>query len=223
MSYIQPPDGEELDFLAACLPEQTHLDDFVQKITKYGEFLYQTNQFLNLTAVSPDSFWTKHICDSVLLLREIRGQLPLKNLADVGCGAGLPSLPLAAAMPELAITSMDSKGKKIKFLQDAAVSCNLTNLHAIHGRANELAANPDFNRKFSFITARAVASADVLVKECRRLLNPNGVLCIYRTESQLEEEWGRLQKMKMRMIKKTIPVELPHQAGRRLFLFLQLT
>ena len=167
----------------------------------------------------PDAYWSKHICDCALALRVLPELFADGvRMADVGCGAGLPAFPLAAARPGLDVTAIDSRGKKIAFLERAAADCGLANLHPVHARANELAAKPEYRGGFRTITARAVAGAPELVKECRNLLGQGGSLCVFRTESQAADEWYALAADKRIHAERTEEFPLPHEAGTRLFL-----
>ena len=218
MTPLPPPDDSERAFLLDCVGA-ARLDEFVALCTRYGEFLYETNESLNLTAIPPDSFWSKHICDCVLALKALPELFAEgSRVADVGCGAGLPAFPLAAARPGLDVTAVDSRGKKIAFLEQAASLCGLANLHPVHARANELAAQACYRGAFRTITARAVAGAAELVKECRNLLAPGGSLCVFRTESQAADEWPALQADPRVRADRTGQFTLPRDAGTRLFL-----
>ena len=218
MVPLPPPDDAERAFLLECVgPER--LDAFLTLCTRYGELLYETNETLNLTAIPPEAYWSKHICDCVLALRALPELFADGvKLADVGCGAGLPAFPLAAARPGLDVTAIDSRGKKIAFLERAAADGGLANLHPVHARANELAAKPEYRGGFSTITARAVAGAPELVKECRNLLRQGGSLCVFRTGSQAADEWPALAADKRIHAERTPEFPLPHEAGTRLFL-----
>ena len=212
------PDDDERAFLLECVgPDR--LDHFLALCVQFGLLLYETNESLNLTAIPPDDYWSKHICDCVLALRALP-ELFADGvfMADVGCGAGLPAFPLAAARPGLDVTAIDSRGKKIAFLERAASACGLNNLHPVHARANELAANPEYRGGFRTITARAVAGAPELIKECRNLLGQGGSLCVFRTESQTADEWPALAADKRVRAERTPEFPLPHEVGRRLFL-----
>ena len=218
MTPIPPPDDAERAFLLDCVGSE-RLESFLALCAKYGEFLYETNESLNLTAIPPDAFWSKHICDCVLALKALPDLFADGlRIADVGCGAGLPAFPLAAARPGLDVTAIDSRGKKIAFLEQAASLCALDNLHPVHARANELAAQPRYRNAFRTITARAVAASAELVKECRNLLAPRGSLCVFRTESQADDEWPALSADPRVRAVRTGLFELPHGAGSRLFL-----
>ena len=182
------------------------------------DFLYETNKTLNLTRIPEESFWSLHVADSLALAGEL--SLNGKKLCDVGCGAGFPSLILAAAFPDLLVTAVDSTRKKVDFVAAAAEKMNLPNLTAIHARANELARKEDFNKAYDIVTARAVADASVLIRETANFLNhKHGLLCIYRTTEQLEREIPDLKQKKLQY--RTTPLfQLPEGAGSRLFLIL---
>lgn len=218
MSLLPPPDDAERAFLLDCVGAD-RMDPFLALCTRFGELLYETNESLNLTAIPPEAYWSKHVCDCALALRALPELFADGvRMADVGCGAGLPAFPLAAARPGLDVTAIDSRGKKIAFLERAVSVCGLANLHPVHARANELAAKPEYRGAFRAITARAVAGASELVKECRNLLGQGGGLCIFRTESQTAEEWPALAADKRIRAERTPEFLLPHDAGTRLFL-----
>ena len=218
MIPLPPPDEAERAFLLDCVGAD-RLERFLALCSRFGEILYGTNETLNLTAIPPEAYWSKHICDCVLALRALPELFADgARMADIGCGAGLPAFPLAAARPGLDVTAIDSRGKKIAFLEQAVSACGLSNLHPVHARANELASKPEFRGAFRTIAARAVAGAPELVKECRNLLAQGGSLCVFRTESQAADEWPALTADKRILVERTPESVLPHGAGTRLFL-----
>ncbi len=212
------PQNHEADFLAECMPENR--ESFLAACQAYGEILYKTNETMNLTRIPPEAFWSKHVCDSLSILRELPEEMKKKNLnvCDTGCGAGLPSLILAAAMPHWKITAVDSTGKKIEFVKKAAQAMNLANLTAVHGRANELGRKAPYKGAFDMVTARAVADAAVLLRETAGFRKKNAPLAIYRTIQQAEPEMELLEK-KFRF-HATEEFDLPGDAGKRMFLFI---
>lgn len=211
------PVEETLTFMKRFVPEN-NFPLFMEKCQILMDFLYETNKTLNLTRIPEHAFWSLHVADSLALA----GELPLdgKKLCDVGCGAGFPSLILAAAFPDLLVTAVDSTRKKVDFVAAAADKMNLPNLTAIHARANELARKEDFHAAYDLVTARAVADASVLIRETAMFLNhKHGQLCIYRTTEQLEREIPELDRRKLNY--RTTPLfNLPEGAGTRLFLIL---
>ena len=204
-------------FLRQCLQDRTVA--FIGKMERLGEFLYETNRQVNLTAIPPEKFWSLHVADSLSPVRYFPDffRRPAA-LLDLGCGAGFPSLVLAAAFPEVSLTSVDSTLKKIRFVQAAADKLVLPNLQAVHGRGNELGRKPPFKGRYDAVFARAVASADVLIREAMSFLKPDGSLIVYRTREQYESELDFLRKWKKGSFRGTELFELPDGAGTRMFL-----
>lgn len=206
---------ECLAFLKKCVaPER--FDGFLEACSVLKEILYETNKTLNLTRIPEAGYWSKHVADSVSVAPYLKGKF---NLCDVGCGAGFPCLPLAAAFPELQITAVDSTRKKIDFVNRAAEAMGLDNIEALHARANELGHEEDYSRHFDLVTARAVADSVKLIREVSGLLRKDACLYVYRTPDQRDREKPELQKLAMRF-KCTDTFRLPDDAGTRLFMIL---
>lgn len=194
--------------------------EFVEKCAVLRDFLIEANRTTNLTRITEEpDFSIKHVADSLgmakcfphLAAEEI-------NLADLGCGAGFPSLVLALAFPRWRITSIDSTGKKINFVRSAAEHLGLTNLTAIHGRVNELNRRKEFQFKFDVVTARAVATAPGLARDASNFPAKAGKFILYKTPGQAEEDMPVLKKdFRNFHWETTEPYQLPGEAGTRLF------
>lgn len=218
---IPVPSCEVKEFIAKCLNGESAV--FLKKMTTLGNFLYEMNQQVNLTAIKEDGFWSRHVADSLspaLFFPELFNTP--SRLADLGCGAGFPSLVLAAAFPETTFTSIDSTRKKIDYVNHAAEKTGIHNLTGIHGRGNELCRKEPYKGSYNAVFARAVASADILIKEAPGLLKPGGSLIIYRTPDQYADEIPFLRKWKKGYWHGTETFELPENAGTRLFLQIRI-
>lgn len=103
-----------------------------QQLLDYIALLTKWNKVYNLTAVrEPELMLTHHILDSLTLLPYLTD---IKNVCDVGTGAGLPGIPLAIARPDIAFKLIDSQQKKVNFVQHVITSLQLTNVVALHVR-----------------------------------------------------------------------------------------
>ena len=215
---LPKPSSEAMDFFRQCLPEEK-ISPFLRKLTLLGEFLYEMNRQVNLTAIRETGFWSLHAADSLSVVRDFPELFQAgKRIADLGCGAGFPSLVLSSAFPELEFTSIDSTRKKIDFVNAAAEKLELFNLKGVHGRGNELGRKSPFKGSYDAVFARAVASADVLIREASGFLKPDGSLIVYRTPDQYHSELEYLKKRKAGMFRGTEPFPLPDQTGTRMFL-----
>lgn len=159
-------------------------DAFAEKFYRLTEFLLEKNTVMNLTAItSPSEIILKHYADSLAAAKYIqRG----KTLADVGCGAGFPSLPLAIARPDLHILALDATSKKINFVRAAAERLSLSNLSAVVGRAEDFGAGM-LRGKYDYVTARAVARLNILCECCIPLLKIGGVFLTMKAKTGAEE------------------------------------
>ena len=133
----------------------------------YAELLLKWNRVYNLTAIRrPEEVLTHHLLDSAALVPRIDADAT--RILDVGCGGGLPSVPIAILRPDLQVTGIDAVGKKAAFVNQAAIELSLRNLHAVHGRVERL------KGAWELITSRAFASLADFTALTRPLLAPGG-------------------------------------------------
>ena len=111
-------------------------DENIKKLYEYTRILLEWNQNINLTAITDEhEIIEQHFVDSLTVLRYIKDG---DKVIDVGTGAGYPGIPLAINS-KAQITLLDSLNKRINFLNEVKNKLNLTNVHNIHGRAEEIA------------------------------------------------------------------------------------
>ena len=89
----------------------------VERLAGYYDLIQEHNPLLHLVApCSAEEFAVRHILESLTLLEH----LPQKvKFADVGAGAGLPSIPCLLVRDDLRGVLIESKEKKAKFLGQA--------------------------------------------------------------------------------------------------------
>ncbi len=163
----------------ACFPARfRESPSLADKLAAVADCLIAGNARFNLTAITdPDAIVEKHLIDSLIAadrIAEIASGAPLR-LLDVGSGAGFPSLPIAAALPHLAVTALDSTAKKCTYMNETAASAKIPNFTAVSGRAEELSAlGAPMRVSFDLVTARAVANLPVLCELCLPFLRTGG-------------------------------------------------
>ena len=139
----------------------------------YLALLQRWNGTYNLTAVrEPLQMLTLHLADCLALVAPLRRHLgvrPGARLLDVGSGAGLPGVVIAALNPSIAVTCVETVGKKAAFIQQVAAELGLPNLSSAHARVERLNAAP-----FDVVSSRAFASLPGFVTLTRALLAPGG-------------------------------------------------
>ncbi|MDD4817233.1 MAG: 16S rRNA (guanine(527)-N(7))-methyltransferase RsmG [Victivallaceae bacterium] len=199
-------------------------DGFAGKCRELYALLIEANAVTNLTRIDSEAgFAVKHVLDSLYILDFfpfLTADAEKISLADVGCGAGFPSLVLALCRPELKITAIDSTGKKIAFVRLAAERLGLANLTAVQGRTREMACRPEWKGRFDVITARAVGAAPLIVVDAEKMLKPSGRFILYKTPNQAAAELPELKKLKpARPWRQTAGFQLPDDSGDRCFLY----
>ena len=133
-------------------------DEQIQQFLKYYEMLVEWNEVMNLTAITVyDEVMKKHFVDSISLCKAY-DVTQNKTVIDVGTGAGFPGLALKIAFPDLQMTLLDSLNKRINFLNEVIESLGLQKVTAVHGRAEEMAANAKHRQQYDLCVSRAVSN-----------------------------------------------------------------
>ncbi|MEA2119148.1 16S rRNA (guanine(527)-N(7))-methyltransferase RsmG [Halovibrio sp. HP20-50] len=128
--------------------------------------LHKWNRAYNLTAVRDiDEMVSRHVLDSAAVRPFVSGP----RLLDVGAGPGLPGLVLAILMPELAVTLLDSNGKKVRFQRQAVMELGLENVTPVQARVEQFKA-----AAFDQVISRAFASLVDFVTLTRELPTDDG-------------------------------------------------
>ncbi len=116
-------------------------------------------------------------------LEEVR-RLP-GTVVDVGSGAGVPGLPLAAALPQRSFVLLEPVGWKCAFLERAARE--FPNVQVLRGRAEEQPVD-----LYGVAVARALAPPPVALEWCLPLVAPGGAAVLYVGRSVDTEPLARV-------------------------------
>lgn len=152
----------------------------LNNLEQYYNLLVEWNNKINITTIiEKEDVYLKHFYDSLTLVKAIDLN-NINTMCDVGTGGGFPGLVVKIIFPHIKMTLIDSKNKKLIFLQDVINKLNLKDIEVIHTRAEE------YNNKFDLVTSRAVARIDKLVKYTMHLVNKNGLFVAMK--GNIEEE-----------------------------------
>lgn len=152
-----------------------------EKFAVLFDELIAFNNVTNLTAITEcEEVALRHFADSLTAADKI----PVgATVIDVGCGGGFPTLPLAIARPDLAITALDSTAKKLVFVENMARKLSL-NVKTLAARAEEI---PECRESFDIATSRAVARMNLLTELCLPLVKVGGKFVAMKGASGKEE------------------------------------
>ena len=162
-------------------------DAQVQGLLDYQDLIGKWNKVYNLTAVrDPVEMLTHHLLDSLAavapLQKHLQGRgLSAASLLDVGSGAGLPGVVLAICCPSLAVTCVDTVGKKAAFIKHVALALGLPNLSGLHARVETI------TQPFDVICSRAFASLADFAGWSQAALSPGGVWMALKGKHPAEE------------------------------------
>ncbi|MFV0287786.1 MAG: 16S rRNA (guanine(527)-N(7))-methyltransferase RsmG [Demequina sp.] len=184
MSTGERPDTEVPAELRTLANDPLHGDDRLREY--FGDSYPRVLAFAELLAdqgvlrglIGPRELtriWERHILNSAAVVPFL-GE---GTIVDVGSGAGLPGIVVAAMLPERQVVLVEPMERRTTWLFEAAERCGIDNAIVVRGRAEEVRESVEAD----VITARAVASIDKIVKWCAPLLSPTGTMALLKGRS----------------------------------------
>ncbi|GIG40888.1 16S rRNA (guanine(527)-N(7))-methyltransferase RsmG [Cellulomonas phragmiteti] len=113
--------------------------------------------------------WERHLLNSAAVVPFIPDE---GVVVDVGSGAGLPGVVIAAMRPRAQVILVEPMERRVAWLLDVIERTELANVEVRRARAQEL----DGALEADVVTARAVASLDKLFRWCAPLVREGGAL-----------------------------------------------
>lgn len=153
-------------------------DEVAKKLFSYFTELKHWSQKVNLIAkgTGDEEILEKHFLDSLTLLPSLTGEN--SHLLDIGTGAGFPGLVCKAAMPELQVTLVEPRFKRVSFLRHIVRTLQLQEITVLECRAED-AEKLSADDGFTHITSRAVSDIKMFLAMCRRFARPElKVICM---------------------------------------------
>ena len=190
----------------------------VQGLLDYQNLIGKWNKVYNLTAVrDPAEMLTHHLLDSLAAVAPLQQHLQNRGLTnarvlDVGAGAGLPGVVLAICCPTLAVTCVDTVGKKAAFIKHVALALGLPSLIGLHARVETI------TQPFDVICSRAFASLADFTGWSQAALAPGGAWMALKGKHPAEELAMLPPNVAMFHVE---PLTVPGLAAERCIIWLQ--
>jgi len=136
----------------------------IERLEHFVRLLRTENEHQNLVSVrSLEVVWQRHIADSAQLLAHVPRETYFEDgmWLDLGSGPGLPGLVLSILRPENRVVLIESRSKRVGFLETCVRELSLPRCEVIGRRFEKV--RP---MKASLITARAFAPLPKLLDLC---------------------------------------------------------
>ena len=204
-------------------------DGQLSQLETYMQLVIEKNKVMNLTAITErEEFITKHLIDSLapLVVGELRGLFGGTHrirMIDVGTGAGFPGIPLKILCPELSVTLLDSLRKRVDFLQEVIDTLQLSDITAVHMRAEEGGQDPAFREKYDLAVSRAVANLSMLAEYDLPFVRPGGTFLAYKSGDVADElkSAGHAIRVLGGHYEEPVYITLPDSDIRRAFILIR--
>jgi 16S rRNA (guanine527-N7)-methyltransferase len=139
-----------MELLLSYFPHLT--DKQVEQFQKLQILYEDWNSKINVISRKDiDELYTRHVIHSLGITKILEFK-PGSKIMDVGTGGGFPGIPLAIMYPEVDFYLIDIIAKKIKVVNEVALSLGLKNVKAEQKRAELV------KEEFDFIVSRAVTN-----------------------------------------------------------------
>ena len=169
----------------------------------------------------------KHILDSLAPINFIRdllnkskaagsAEVLTPQVADIGSGAGLPGIPLAACLPGIQFSLVERMGRRAGFLRNTLAVLNLPNLRVEETELEKIAVSAQ--QQFDLLVFRAFRPLEPSILKCLlKLLKPGGTLAAYKGRRlSVEEEMSPWENLHWEVF----PLEVPFLKEERHLLFI---
>lgn len=175
-----------------------HKDNVIKLdlLNRLGERFVKDGRTRGVTALSsPEAIKDEFLLDSLFGVTV----LPQSGrVIDIGTGGGVPGLVLAIGRPDLEFVLTDSASKKTKWVEELVSELNLENVTVVTRRLELLGREEGFRESFDAVSAKALASLNVLTEFALPLLKVGGRLLAYKGPAlgqELEEARKALQEL----------------------------
>lgn len=149
----------------------------IEQIRTYVTELLRWNEKMNLTAAKgPEEVLLKHVLDALAPLGHLSG---VHRLLDVGTGGGLPGIPIKVFRPDIFVSLLEARRKKVSFNQHVVDRLDLEGIEVIWGRLGDEEINGRYAKvPFDGIITRAALSSAEVLRLGTRILQPGGTILL---------------------------------------------
>ncbi|MBF4601925.1 16S rRNA (guanine(527)-N(7))-methyltransferase RsmG [Frigoribacterium sp. VKM Ac-1396] len=161
--------------------------DRIDVVRRYVADLAQHGEELGLIGpLELPRLWTRHVVNCGLLAP----LLVAGRVGDIGSGAGLPGLVLAAARPDSTLVLIEPMERRVDWLTAEAERMGLDNVEVVRARAEEVQLDGWLDQA----TARAVSALSKLIPLTAPLVRTGGQLLLMKG-ARVDDEIAAARKV----------------------------
>lgn len=196
-----------------ALPEWDALA--AERIERLIALLIEENERQNLVAAnSLPVVWQRHIVDSAQLLTHVPRETAPSWL-DLGTGAGFPGLVVAALRPHCEVVMVESRGRRVEWLERVSAELGLTQARVLGSRLELVE-----TRAFGVVSARAFAPLVRLLDLSARFSTKDTMFLLPKGRSAQQElselrGWHHLFHVEQSLTDPDAGVIVGHLLGRK--------
>jgi 16S rRNA (guanine527-N7)-methyltransferase len=126
------------------------------------------------------------VVDSLLFLRVLPDAI--KTVCDVGSGAGIPGIPLQIVRPDVAVTLLEARARRVSFLSAVVRELALPRCRVVHRRLEEM--GDEVRGAFDAVVMRCAGELNQMIAGVERIVTPGGVVVVSGPPTPIPIEMG---------------------------------
>lgn len=168
---------ESLSAITAAIAKVLELPSGApQKVRDYYQLLLRWNARINLTgAATVEELVSDYLPDSLAMASLVPRDC---RLVDVGSGGGLPAMPFAILRPDVTITLVEPRSKRVAFLRTAGRELRLSNVGVVDGRME------DVTETFDVASSMATFAPQEWLQRAQHLVAPKGQVVVFLRQAE---------------------------------------
>ncbi len=151
----------------------------------YYDELIRWSKAYNLTALRNEKDIAEKLFIDSIAYHAVSSVYSVKNILDVGSGAGFPGLVLSILRPGSNVILLEPSKKKSAFLRAVIKKLSLNNAEVVDATVEEFVSGCD--QSFDLITTRALFSAKELLKKTYPVQSENAILLLSKGKDYRKE------------------------------------
>ncbi|WP_246857748.1 16S rRNA (guanine(527)-N(7))-methyltransferase RsmG [Oerskovia sp. KBS0722] len=160
---------------------RAYFGDAYPAVARFAEMLHDQGELRGL--IGPREvprIWERHILNSAAVVQFLPGE---GTIADIGSGAGLPGIVIAAMRPGAQVLLIEPMERRCAWLSEVVDELELSNVEVKRGRAEE------YHGAFQCeaVTSRAVAALEKLARMSLPLVERGGEMVVLKGRNVINE------------------------------------